>query len=456
MEAVVQMTACAGIASGLLALAARRRPLFAWIALSPLGLALSTGGRWAALAGALTGTLVHGWAMLEQPARLRPLGFIFGGVGWALAAGIGGALLETMRSSALVPEPVALPFVLPAVALLAPLPMRIAGAPRWVHAALACTQEPWPVVIRCGWFGGDLAVSALLSVSAAAACLLCPGPSWAPRLAALLVISILATLATSARSLARTRRRLEQQPRVRIAAVVVNGAPPGKAPADGLWPLRSLEYRDVEATVARYAPHVERAAREGAKLVVLPEVAVFVAAKGVERWLDAASSWARQHEITVVAPYFDPETPTNTLAIIEPSGRRFGYDKQHPAPSFEPAPRQRQPPGPHRLERGWALSTVLCVDLDYTDLIAPMRAAGGLLVVPANDWMGFEEMHDRGAVWAAVLTEVTILRATGHGVCSARDGAGRLLGRASSLDGPTVLVVDAPLAATPRAAKASL
>jgi apolipoprotein N-acyltransferase len=102
-------------------------------------------------------------------------------------------------------------------------------------------------------------------------------------------------------------------------------------------------------------------------------------------------------------------------------------------------------PGPHRLERGWPISTVICVDLDYADLIAPVRTAGGLLVVPANDWVGFDELHDRSAVWAAVLTETTVLRATGHGICSVRDGAGQLLARASSLDRPTVLVVDAPL-----------
>jgi apolipoprotein N-acyltransferase len=230
-----------------------------------------------------------------------------------------------------------------------------------------------------------------------------------------------------------------------VAAVVANGSPPDGAPADGLWPLQSSEYRDVDATVARYENHVVRAAREGAELIVLPEVAVFAEGDGVERWLAAVSRWAREFDVTIVAPYFDPKTPTNTLTVIEPSGRRWWHDKQHPAPGLEPAPRQRQAPGPYQLERGWAISTAICVDLDYADLVAPVRAAGGVLVVPANDWKGFEEIHDQSAVWAAVLSETTVLRATGHGICSVRDGAGNLLARASSLDGPTVLVVDAPV-----------
>jgi len=95
---------------------------------------------------------------------------------------------------------------------------------------------------------------------------------------------------------------------------------------------------------------------------------------------------------------------------------------------------------------------VICVDLDYADLIAPVRASGGLLVAPSNDWDGpFAALHDRSAVWAAVLTGTTVLRATGHGLCSVRDGAGDILARTSSLNGPTVLVVDIPLApANPR------
>jgi hypothetical protein len=434
MGDVVWAAACAGAASAFLALLARRLPLLAWIALTPLGMGLSTCGGWTALGGALFGSLLHGAVTLTQPARLRPLGFLFGSLGWGLTAGAAGMLLDSLRSVQLMPESVALALVLPLVVVSATLPMRLAGAPRWIHAALACTQEPWPVVIRAGWFGGDMAVSVLLSLSAAAACALLPGRTRAPGLTMLIGLFVLATLASSAWSLARTRRAIDQQRRVRVAAVVVNGAPPEGAAIDGLWPLRSPAYRDVEATIARYEPYIVRAASEGAELIVLPEAALVVEGDGVRRWLDAVTCWARDLNVTVV----------------EPSGRRWEHDKQHPAPGLEPAPRRREPPGPCRLERGWSISSVICVDLDYADLIAPVRAAGGLLVVPANDWPSFDKLHDRTAIWAAVLSQTTVLRATGHGICSAYDGAGRALARASSLEGPTVLLVDAPITLPPR------
>lgn len=434
-----------GITSGLVALAARRAPILGWLALSPLGLALSSCGGWAALAGAVTGAILHGSVTLTQPARLRPLGFVFGAMGWGLATGILGILIERLRPSPFLSEGALLIGALVLVPYLSTLPMRRAGAPRWIHAALACTQEPWPVVIRTGWYGGDATVTGLLSLSASIPCLLGPGPTFAPWLVALPVTIIASALVIAARALARARRAIAKQPRLRVAAVVVNGAPPNGAPVDGLWPLRCPDYRSVVETAARYEAPVARAAREGARLIVLPEVAVLAEGDQVEEWLTTVGRWAKDLDVAIVAPHFDPQIPTNTLTVIEPSGRRLWHDKQHPAPGLEPPPRERQAPGPHRLEQGLTLSTVICVDLDYPDLIPPVRAAGGLLAVPANDWPGFADLHDRTAVWAAVLSETTVLRATGHGLCSVRDGAGRLLAQASSLAGPTVLVVDAPL-----------
>jgi apolipoprotein N-acyltransferase len=51
----------------------------------------------------------------------------------------------------------------------------------------------------------------------------------------------------------------------------------------------------------------------------------------------------------------------------------------------------------------------------------------------------------RTAIWSAVLTGATVVRATGQGISSVIDGAGRVLAQASSAEGPVVLVVDAPI-----------
>lgn len=110
---------------------------------------------------------------------------------------------------------------------------------------------------------------------------------------------------------------------------------------------------------------------------------------------------------------------------------------------------ERTFPGPYHVvtrSRTLPLSTVICVDLDYADLIATARRVGGVLNVPANDWPIFERMHHRTAVWSAAISGVPILRCAGHGTSSVYDGAGRVIATRNNLSGPSVLVADVPLA----------
>jgi predicted amidohydrolase len=433
-----------GLASCVLALAARRWPLSGWLALAPLALAVARTGVAAGLSGLVVGAAVTGFAMRHQPAHLPRLGVIGGGVAWGLAAtlvGVVAALLDP-RAGVLLVVP---------CALLATFTLSRAGAPRWAAAALACTQEPHPFVIRMGRQGGELAVTGLLAWSGAAVAWLVPGPSLWPMGALVTTLVLALVLFRAVRSIRASQRALDDAPRLRVAAVVVDG-PRSADLVDPLWPGRSPAARDVEATLARYAPHVARAAAEGAVLVVLPEVAVVLEHEQASRtWRDGVRRWAVAHDVTIVAPHLDLAAPSNTLDVVTPRGELSSHDKQHPAPGIEPAPRALTGPGAHvlalrRAVLGTPLSTVICVDLDYADLVGPVRARRGLLAVPSNDWPGgFERDHDRTSVWAAVLTETSVIRATGHGLSSMRDGAGRLLARASSLEGPVVLVCDVPV-----------
>ena len=69
--------------------------------------------------------------------------------------------------------------------------------------------------------------------------------------------------------------------------------------------------------------------------------------------------------------------------------------------------------------------------------------ARSLLAAPSNDWFdGFEVIHHRSAVWTAVIGGVPIVRATGHGISSIYDSAGRVLMHRTSAAGPVVLVGD--------------
>jgi predicted amidohydrolase len=435
-----------GIATGLLMWRASRAPVLAWVALAPLGLALvgCTPTR-AALAGALAGALgLVGNVSSPAFRALVPLTVGPSAATWGLGFGLAGWALEAIGSPWLV-------VVLPVASVLVLLPLRVLGAPRWVSNPLACTQERWLPVVHIARLGGDLATTAVLALASSALALVIAAPiAGVPALAGAGAAALLVVLALSfgVRSLRAAQRRVHRAPRVRVAAIVVDGAPPRGRELTGLWPIESPEYRDVAATVRRYEPHVARAVELGARLLVLPEVCVSVDAVTRDAWLEAIARWAKEHRVAIVAPSFDTSVPKNGLAIVDERGLVARYDKQHPARGLEPPRHARTPVGPHAVctaDAEVALSTVICVDLDYADHVPRVRAGGGILAAPSNDWFGgFELLHHSTAVWSAVMTGATIVRATGHGISSVIDGAGRVMTAQSSQEGPVVLVVDAP------------
>ena len=408
-------------------------PLVGWCALLPLALlALLRSPLEAGLVAALVGGLASAagvWSRTLRP--LLPLTAAASAVSWGVTVGLA-AWLAT--GSWLV-----VAFPLAVVAAL--IPLRLLGAPRFVSNPLARTQQPWLLMVHTARLGGDLMTTAVLATASASMALALCGYPWAATAGSVFVVAMLTFGWVSLR---RATRRAGQGSPQRVAAVVVDGKPPEDGELTGTWPAESPEYRDVEGTLVRYQPYVEEAARQGATVIALPEVSFYAGNEAAaERWCAGVQSWARALDVAIVAPFFDAEVPRNTLAVIDKSGVVAYHDKQHPARGVEPPRHTKMEVGPHRLASGAELSTAICVDLDWSDTARSARRAGALLAVPANDWFGgFEVLHHRSAVWAAVIAGVPVLRSAGQGISSIYDGAGRVLMQQSSADGPVVLVAD--------------
>ena len=440
-----------GLSSALLFwLALRPRwAVLAWIALIPLDqVVLSMTPAHVIVAAALAGMLSTTPVVVDRTQRgLIRLVAMSSALAWSAAFGCAAWLYERL------PTPWAGALILPLAAVCAVLPLRIAGAPRWVYNPIARTQEVCLPVVHIAQLGGDLLVTAVLAAVSGGVAVLLTAAS--PRADHWLAASTAISCAVSALLYGAARFRLAKRTadnaeRVRMAAIAVNVPPPDDRPFTGLWVVESPHARDVSFALSRYELPVTQAAADGAELVVLPECAVCVDGQTRATWLDTLSIWAKRERVAIVAPYRDESVPSNALAIFDAVGNLVAeYQKQHPALGLEPKPTLRTPLGPHYVQtrnRTLPLSAVICVDLDYADVVEVAKRAGGVLNVPANDWPRFERMHHRTAVWAAAMSGVPILRATGHGISSAYDGAGRVLASQSSLTGPVTLVVDIPLA----------
>lgn len=426
-----------------------RLAALAWLALVPLdSVVLTMSPAHAIVAAGLAGMLCTTPVVVDRTQRgLILLTALSSGLAWSAAFGCGSWLCQRIASPWLAIV------VLPLCALLALLPLRIAGAPRWVYNPIARTQEVYLSVVHVAQLGGDLLVVLVLAaVSGGVAVMLAADPwreahLW-PAFAA--VGGAAFALLYGALRFRSAKRAADAAERVRMAAIAVNVPPPDDGELTGLWVAQSPRAGDVPFALSRYELPIRRAAADGAELVLLPECAVSVDEETRARWLDALAGWAERDQVAIVAPYFDVSAPSNALAIFDASGALVAqYQKQHPAPGLEPKPSARTPAGPHYVQtrsRVLPLATVICVDLDYADAVLAARRTGGVLNVPANDWPIFERMHHRTAVWAAAMSGVPVLRATGHGICSVYDGAGRVLAAQSSLNGPVTLIVDVPIA----------
>jgi predicted amidohydrolase len=430
-----------GAASGILGVVAYRFGLawLAWLTLAPLAVAVYVSSPIAAaLAGAICGALITGGnRQVSLPAIVRGARLVEAGITtwvalfWGLVFGLAAWLWPDG-----VPAWGAV--IMPAAAVVLSLAYGRFLAPRFWSWFLGSQDRALPVV-HIARLGTDLVIPALLALSATVPVILLvqlpPSPATiAAAVAATLVVA--GALGFGFVSYRRAVARLDAGAPLRVAAVAA--APVEFDP----W---SAAYRDVGAVIGSYQPVVARAIAEAARLIVLPECAALVTPQSRQQWLAAVSTWARVANARVVAGLFDEERRKNLLVIADETGQIVvTHEKQHPATMFgEPRSEERTPPALFPRDP-FPVSAVTCVDLDYSDLVRPVARAGGVLAVPAHDWDEIAEMHHRSAVWAAVTAGVPVVRSAGHGISAVHDAAGRVAGRASSLDGPCALVVDVP------------
>ncbi|MFH8567445.1 apolipoprotein N-acyltransferase [Streptomyces sp. NPDC017993] len=194
----------------------------------------------------------------------------------------------------------------------------------------------------------------------------------------------------------------------------------------------------------------DREARAGARIVVWPETQAGVLESDQRRLLGRVAAIAREHRVYVNAAYglYLRHAPyvRNVAVLVTPEGKvAWTYDKAHPTPMETMTPGSGKVPvadSPYG-----RLATVICYDADYPDLMRQAADKGAdMMLVPANDWAGFESLHAQRAVFRSVEYGYAIVRQSVNGVATAVDPQGRVLGMADYFTGDRqTLVAEVPV-----------
>ena len=169
-----------------------------------------------------------------------------------------------------------------------------------------------------------------------------------------------------------------------------------------------LAWEDPEENFRRAEPLAEQAAREGARLVALPEMfntGFTMNGEFAARQSGRAREWlgglAKRLSLHVVGGFAEPGTPRprNALALFGPDGRELlHYQKVHPVSL---AGEDRNFSGGETLStaavEGVRVTPVICYDLRFPELFRAAAARTDLFVVIAN-WP-----EKRRHAWATLL-----------------------------------------------------
>ena len=203
--------------------------------------------------------------------------------------------------------------------------------------------------------------------------------------------------------------------------------------------------------VDKFSELTRQAARDGARIVVWPEMAI----EGDPQTTNTAAfrRLAAETNAYLALGYLVQVTERvwrNEATVLAPDGQFLGvYGKDHPVTfAGESSPtRGTYPVYDTPLGR---LGTIICYDLDFTDTARKITRNGAqLILVPSHDWPAIGTKHYTHLVLRAVENRVSMVKADNSGNDSVIiDPYGRIIAAALTPGGDSTgraVVADVPL-----------
>ncbi len=208
---------------------------------------------------------------------------------------------------------------------------------------------------------------------------------------------------------------------------------------------RVFETTDPATTLAivrGYGDRIDRLARDGATLIVLPEKMTGATPASAPEAAAMLADAARRNQVTVVAGInrvaIDP--PRNVAWVFGPDGRQLvEYDKHHMLPGPETGYLVGAQPALFAVP-GAQAGVAICKDMDFQGWSREYgRRDVRLLAVPAWDFVVDGRLHFRMALARGIENGFAMVRAAEQGLLTVTDGYGRTIAWKTS--GPEALLV---------------
>lgn len=205
----------------------------------------------------------------------------------------------------------------------------------------------------------------------------------------------------------------------------------GQSTAEGLVAIRAWAGAIDNDLLSR----AERELQSGAKIVFWGETNAPVLQEDEPTLVARGSELAVKYQayVGMALGVVDRGTPAkleNKLVLIQPNGQvAWEYNKAHPVPGPEAAMQVRGDGKMRPLDTPYGkLSSVICFDGDFPQLLAQAGAMGADLVIdPSNDWRAIDPWHTQMVSFRAVEQGFNIIRQTRRGLSAAYDYEGRQL-----------------------------
>ena len=199
-------------------------------------------------------------------------------------------------------------------------------------------------------------------------------------------------------------------------------------------------YIELERIADRLIEYTEREAQNGAKVIAWSETNLYVFQMDESKIMERIRAVAINEKVTILAsmavllPYQETgPLYENKSVLITPDGEFADtFHKAKLAPVLDSSK-----PGDGKMKMvktaDGTLTTAICFDADFPDLIAQSGSAD-ILLLPARDWLGISPFHGDISIFRAIENGLSILRPTGTGRSVVYDGHGRELAGLEAFD----------------------